>query len=125
MSKSIWFFIITSLLFSGQSFAGGNTATESITSIESRYSGYHAIYMTLSGTNNIGILSSAILANEGCVLADRAILLESDAAGKTEFAMLLSTYLLNKKAIIRVDGCVQIDPAQTQYTAPRIVKVQL
>lgn len=56
--------------FSSSVFADADSAQLVINSIESRNSGYHALF--LSGT----------VPNEGCSLSDRATILESDAGGK-------------------------------------------
>lgn len=104
-------FLTLGCLFSTSSFAVGNTSPVKVLLLEARGSGYHAAY--ISGT----------IPNEGCILQDRAILYEEDTAGKTEFAMLLSAMLLNKNITLRVDGCSIVDPTQSQYTAPKIVKV--
>jgi hypothetical protein len=119
--KVRFFLAAIGIAYSSVSLGAGNTFYEKISSIESRYSGYHAIFMK----SPVAQVTQNTLTAEGCVLSDRAILLESEPAAKAEFAMILTALALDKSVTIRVDGCTVIDPLQPQYTAPKIVKVQI
>ncbi len=99
--------------FSVNSFADANSSSLQVASIESRDSGYHALF--LSGS----------VPDENCTLKDRAIILESSDGGKTMLSISLSALTANKSVVIRVSGCTVIDPSQTQHTAPRVTKVQI
>lgn len=92
--------------------SAANTATPALVNmIETREGGLHSVYL-------VGVA----IPNEGCVLADRAVLNEYDLGGKTEFSTLLASLVAGKTVILRVDGCKEVAPGNVN-TAPRIVKV--
>lgn len=93
-------------------FAADNSGIAQISSIESRESGYHALYL------------SGAIPSQGCSLVDRAIIVETSGSGKSLLGIALSAMLSNRQVILRVDGCVGIDPSST-LTAARILKVQI
>lgn len=105
--------IVLMALFFSTNLLAANTEQLQVISIESRDSGYHAIY--LSGS----------MPNEGCVLNDRAIILESNEGGKAMLSLSLSALAASKKVIVGVEGCTVIAPEQPQYTAPKVVKIQI
>jgi len=99
------FFVLIAVLIANSCFAvATNSEKMSITSIESRESGQHDIYF------------NGAVPDQGCNLADRAILDESLTGGKSMFSVLLSAFVSGKDVAIRVDGCL---------SAPKIIKVQV
>jgi hypothetical protein len=109
----IFFVSISLSFFVSNVYSAGNSLPSKITSIETRQSGYHSVYL-----NNA-------IPNEGCGLQDRAVLVESDASSKLLYATLLAAVVAGYDVIIRVSGCVSIDTGATiQYWAPKIIKIQ-
>ena len=110
-------FAMLLFIFNGNSFAAASNSQPSIiTTIESRSSGYHAIYL------------SNLIPDQGCYLSDRGVIVEKDVSGKTETAIALTALSIGKRIILRVDGCVGIDTnpgSNPEVTASRIVKVQI
>lgn len=103
-----------SLLISAQALAAGNSSPSNVVSIEMRDSGYHAVY-----------ISEAVPA-EGCLLQDRAIIVDETNGNKAGLATVLGALMGSRKVVVRVDGCVPIDPGQSlTVTAPRVIKVQV
>jgi len=84
-----------------------------VMSIESRESGYHALYL------------SGPIQDENCTLTDRAIVLESSDGGKSMLSVSLTALATGKKVLLGVSGCSIIAPDQTQHTAPKVVKVHI
>lgn len=97
------FFMLIFILIANSSFAAAiNSGKMTVKAIESRESGQHDIFF--NGT----------VPEQGCGLADRAILDESLTGGKSMFSVLLTAFTTGKDVVIRVDGCL---------AAPKIVKV--
>lgn len=90
----------------------GNSPSGGIRSIETRDSGFQAVYLT------------AAVPDESCDLADRAIIVSTTDAGRAMFDTAMMALVHAKAVIVRVDGCVSIAP-ETSLTAPRVIKVQI
>ena len=83
-----------------------------ITSIESRDTGLHGIFV------DGGVPS------QGCSFSDRAILKDVDPAAKTMLSVALAAMVSGKKVVLQVGDCT---PVNTGYdtTAPVLKKVQI
>nr|VFK33052.1 MAG: hypothetical protein BECKMB1821G_GA0114241_11359 [Candidatus Kentron sp. MB]VFK35646.1 MAG: hypothetical protein BECKMB1821I_GA0114274_113410 [Candidatus Kentron sp. MB]VFK77483.1 MAG: hypothetical protein BECKMB1821H_GA0114242_11459 [Candidatus Kentron sp. MB] len=103
----LMFFTLTNLVFAGSS------GITNIVSIESRESGYHAVY--ISGT----------MPDEGCTLLDRGILIASTPGAESMFNVAMAALDKQNSVLIRVDGCTIIEPVQPEHTAPHIRKIHI
>ncbi len=102
----------TCLFFTAPAFAV-NTVPAFVESLETRDTGYHAVYLSES------------VPSQNCTLPDRAVVDENDVGSKTQFSALLAALASGKKVVVGVDGCVQIGVDSPATTAPRVVKVHL
>ncbi|MDV5168338.1 hypothetical protein [Photobacterium rosenbergii] len=93
--------------------AAENSSPMKVKSIESRYSGAHALY------------GSSTIPDQGCTLKDRGIIVETDAGSKTMISVALSALVSGKQAIVQVSGCTMISPGHGVETAPKITKFHM
>jgi len=105
-------FLILTFFVSLPAFALDNSTPGKILSFESRSNGLHAIFF------------DQIIPPQGCTLSDRAVIVESDLAGKTLIAVTLSALGTNKNVVIQVDGCTPITTTE-DTSAPKVTKIQL
>ena len=95
------------------SFSATNSAKVKIDSIESRDSGYHSIFVV-----------GSLPADQGCILSDRAVVIETDNSSKTMLSVALTALTSGKDVVIQVSGCTPINTGYTN-TAPKVTKVQI
>jgi hypothetical protein len=95
-------------------FAAGNSAFGTIAYYETRGSGSHSLY-----------LNTAVPTVDGCQIAGRGVVVDSDAGAKTMSAMIFFALGNGKQVSVRVDGCTAVNPGVDATTAPKIVNVQL
>ena len=106
----------TSLCFAAQSFGGW------VAQIETRSSGYDAIYISAYGDYSKKNLLD--FPDEGCDLKDRGIIRETDPGAKTMLRAVFMAYDKTSTTFVRVDGCTPITP-DVATTAPRIVAIHI
>lgn len=111
--KVLFLMLNVLMLYTTNIVAAANSDQFKVTSIESRESGYHAVYL------------SGAIPDEGCTLNDRAIIDESSIGSKALLSNVLTAITHGNFVVIRVMGCTVIDPNQPEHTAPLITKVQL
>ena len=86
-----------------------------ITTVATRVSGVHAIFITGGFPNNL----------DNCDLNDRAIYDETaNPAGKTIIAMAMSASLAGANVRINVDGCMDIN-GSSGITAPKLTNIKI
>ena len=91
---------------------GTNSEFTRVISIESRSSGYHAIYFD---TN---------LPDLGCDTNQRGVILDADTGSELMISLAQISLQDFRRVIARVEGCTIIETGVT-YTAPKIIKIQL
>jgi hypothetical protein len=89
-----------------------NTEPGHITSIESRDTGFHGIWLT------------STIPNQNCTFNDRAVVREEDVGGKTQLSILLTALVSNKKVVVGVSGCTDTGVVGAG-TSPRVIKAQI
>lgn len=95
---------------SGFDLKGQNSALTSVSAVETRDSGIHAIY-----------LNDAI-PDEGCDLTDRAIVLGTQDHGGAMLDAAMTALAYSRRVVVRVEGCSVLTPA-SKTTAPRVVRI--
>ena len=93
--------------------AATNTGMVKITSVETRDSGYHALF-----------ISGDIPTDQNCNLTDRAIIVETDSSSKTMLSASLAALAAGKEVIVQVSGCTIIHTGY-KNTAPIVSKIQI
>lgn len=104
--KKIAFLMLWVFASSAALSAPANSIRMTVSSVESRSSGNHDIYF------------NGDVPKQGCSVGDRAVVMEALPGGKAMFSTVLTAFSLNKKVVIRVDGCL------SGYAA-KVIKVQV
>ncbi|WP_146149050.1 hypothetical protein [Photobacterium gaetbulicola] len=113
MTKSIVFLVGIFFSLTVNSASLDNSQLMIIDSIESRYSGAHAVF------------GSGSIPDQGCTYKDRGIIVDTDIGSNTMVSVTLSAAISATPVIIQVSGCTMISPGHGTETAPKITKVQL
>lgn len=91
--------------------AAANSPIGSITNFVPRNNGYHSLFLSVS------------IPAQGCTLADRGIIVETDIGGKALLATIMLAVTGGNQVDVRVNGCAPVNPDETVETAPKIVKI--
>ena len=100
-------------LFSSNASALSNSSAMFVESVESRSSGYHALF------------GSGVIPDQDCTYRDRAIIVDSDVGSQTMVSIALSALLSGKKVIVQVSGCTIVSPEHGDKTAPKMTKLHI
>ena len=91
-----------------------NSSPDTISSIATRDSGYHAVFLATTQLPNSDV----------CTLNDRGMIIESDSVSRTMMAFTLASMLNKSTIILRTDGCTSVNVGSAT-TAPKIIKVKV
>ena len=110
--KSRGILLVIYMLLAGAVWAAPeNSLVGNITSLVSRSSGYHSVFLDVA------------IPAQGCTYSDRGVIKEADVGGRTLLATILVAISNGNQVDFRVSGCAPLNPDENAYTAPKIVKV--
>jgi len=109
---SVGAFLVGALVGGSDVAAAGTSGRAKVTQVDSRVSGFHAIYI------------EGGVPDEGCSRIDRAVLVEGDDGERFSLGVALTALASGRDVILHVDGCVPLDPGSS-VTAPRILRISI